>query len=72
MPSISAQEATVRRYKTMSSKMKGLNKDILKNDTVDNYRTFIAMENSIRNPPTLAYQPLFQIAPEMQKFVIEK
>ena len=56
----------------MSSKMKGLNKDILKNDTVDNYRTFIAMENSIRNPPTLAYQPLFQIAPEMQKLVIEK
>ncbi|XP_072027531.1 acidic fibroblast growth factor intracellular-binding protein-like [Amphiura filiformis] len=68
----SAQEATTRRYQKLSTQMKGLNKDILRNDTVDNYRTFIAMENHICNPPTLAYQPLFQIPPDMRKLIIEK
>ncbi len=67
-----AHDASSIRYQKLSPTMKGLKYDLLKSDTMDNYRLFMAIEKHLRNPVTLSYQPLFQISPDIQKMLIEK
>ncbi|XP_071507217.1 acidic fibroblast growth factor intracellular-binding protein B-like [Diadema antillarum] len=68
----SAYEATRRRHQKVNRQKPGYSFDIIKNDTDDNYRAFIAMEKHLHNPPSLANQPLFQIPNDMKRFLIEK
>ncbi|XP_038075875.1 acidic fibroblast growth factor intracellular-binding protein-like [Patiria miniata] len=68
----SSFEGASIRYQKLSSQTAGLKFDLLKSDTTDNYRMFLAMEKHLRSPVTLSYQPLFQIPPDMQRMLIEK
>ncbi|XP_041467595.1 acidic fibroblast growth factor intracellular-binding protein B-like [Lytechinus variegatus] len=67
----SAYEAARRRHQKVNREKPGYSFEIIKNDTDDNYRAFIAMEKHLQNPLTLANQPLFQLPPDMQGFLIE-
>ena len=69
---VAAHEAAQMQQKRGVLQQYGATFDMLLGDTLDHYRTFSMLERYLRNPLKLSDQLEFQIAPETQKFLIEK
>lgn len=65
-------EAANKRFQKFTEAKKTIKTEVIKSDTEDNYRMFVAIEKYLRNPLLLEHQAQLQIPPNLQKIYIEQ
>lgn len=65
-------EASSKRYQKFKEAKENFKSEVVRSDTLDNYRLYVAMEKHLRNPTLLKHQAQFQIPPSLCKVLIEQ
>ncbi|XP_071833465.1 acidic fibroblast growth factor intracellular-binding protein-like [Apostichopus japonicus] len=65
-------EAANKRFQRFTEAKGTIKIEVIKSDTVDNYRMFMAMEKHLRNPTLLEHQAQLQIPTNLRRIYIEQ